>query len=99
MKNDENLEYTVAKGDKYNVNPYKTLERLVKKIMNSEMSIKKAKYALWNEIYKMKKRTSQKRRGKKFSIKNKRIVFNLIKVCNDLYNIRDKIIDAFEKKK
>ena len=28
---DENLEYTVAKGDKYNVNPYKNLERLVKK--------------------------------------------------------------------
>ena len=63
------------------------------------MSIKKAKDALWNEIYKMKKRTSQKRRGKKFSIKNKKIVFNLIKVCNDLYNIRDKIIDAFEKKR
>ena len=24
---DEDLEYTVAKGDKYNVNPYKNLER------------------------------------------------------------------------
>ena len=26
-------------------------------------------------------------------------MFNVIKVANELYNIRDKIIDAFEKKK
>ena len=66
------------------------------------MSIKKAKEQqdeLWNEIYKMKKRTSEKKRGKNFSTKNKKIVFNLIKVGNELYNIRDKNIDAFEKKK
>ena len=65
------------------------------------MSIKKAKEQqdeLWNEIYKMKKRTSEKKRGKKFSTKNMKIVLNLIKVANELYNIRDKIIDAFEKK-
>ena len=46
----------------------------------------------------MKKRTSEKKRGKKFSIKNKKIVLNLIKVGNERYNIRDKFIDAFEKK-
>ena len=28
---DEDLEYTVPKGDKYNVNPLKNLERFVKK--------------------------------------------------------------------
>ena len=61
---DEDLEYSVPKGDKYNVNPYKNLECSVK-IMNGEMSIKKAKEQqdeLWNEIYKMKKRTSGKKR-------------------------------------
>ena len=66
------------------------------------MSIKKAKEQqdkLWNEIYKMKKRTSEKKRGKKFSTKTKKIVLNLIEVGNELYNIRDKIIDAFEKKR
>ena len=65
------------------------------------MSIKKAKEQqdeLWNEIYKMKKRTSEKKIGKKFSTKNKKIIFNLIKVGNELYNIKDTIIDAFEKK-
>ena len=49
------------------------------------MSIKKVKEQqgeLWNEIYKMKKRTSEKRRGKKFSTKNKKIFLNLIKVGN-----------------
>ena len=40
-----------------------------------------------------------KKRGKTFSTKNKKIVLNLIKAGNDLYNIRDKLIDAFEKKK
>ena len=62
------------------------------------MSIKKAKEQqdeLWNEIFKMKQRTSKKKIGKKFSIKNKKTIFNLIKVGNELYNIRDKIIDAF----
>ena len=66
------------------------------------MSIKKAKEQqdkLWNEICKMKKRTSEKKRGKKFSTKTKKIVLNLIEVGNELYNIRDKIIDAFEKKR
>ena len=70
--------------------------------MNGELSTKNAKEqqdGLWNEIYKMKKRTSEKKRGKKFSSKNKKIVLNLIKVGTGLYNIRDKIIDAFEKKK
>ena len=65
--------------------------------MKGELSIKEAKEQqdkLWNEIYK----TSEKKRGKKFSIKNKKIVLNLIKVGNELYNIRHKIIDAFEKK-
>ena len=46
----------------------------------------------------MKKRASEKKRGKKFNIKNQKIVLNLIKVGNELYNIKDKIIDAFEKK-
>ena len=53
------------------------------------MPIKKAKEQedeLWNEIYKMKKRTSEKKIGKKFSIKNKKIIFNLIKVGNELYD-------------
>ena len=97
----EDLEYTVAKGDKYNVNLYKNLESFVKKIMNGELSIKKAKEQqeeLWNLVYKMKKRTSEKKRDKKFNTENKKIVLNLIKVGNELYNIRDKIIDAFEKK-
>ena len=46
----------------------------------------------------MKKRTSGKKIDKKFSIKNKKIILNLIKVGDELYNIRDKIIDAFEEK-
>ena len=60
---DEDLEYTVAKGDKYNVNLYKNLERFVKKLANGDMSIKKAKEQdeLWNEIYKMKKKLVEKR--------------------------------------
>ena len=65
---DKDREYTVAKGDKYNVNPYKNLECFAKKIMNSEMSIKKAKEQqdeLWNEIFKMKKGTSKKKEGQK----------------------------------
>ena len=98
---DENLENNVGKGDKFNVNPYKNLERLVKKITNGEISIKKAKEQqdeLWNEIYKMKKRTSGQKISKKFSIKNKKIILNLIKVGNQLYNIRDKITHVFEKK-
>ena len=85
---DEDLEYTVAKGDKYNVNPYKNLKRFFKKIVNGEMSIKKAKEQqdeLWNEIYKLKKRTSGKKIGKKFSIKNKKIIPILIKVGYELY--------------
>ena len=99
---EEDLEYTVAKGDKYNVILYKDLEGFVKKIMKGELSIKEAKEQqdkLWNEIYKMKKRTSEKKKGRKFSIENKKIILNLIKVGNELYNIRDKIIDLFEKKK
>ena len=63
----EDLEYTVAKGDKYNVNFIKNLERFLKKIMNGEISIEKAKEQqdeLWNEIYKMKKRTSKKKEAK-----------------------------------
>ena len=62
------------------------------------MSIKRAKEQqdeLWNEIYKMKKSTS----GKRFSTKNKKIILDLIKVGNELYNIGDKIIDTFERKK
>ena len=90
----EDLEYTVAKRDKYNVNLYKNLERFVKKIVNGEMSIKKTKEQqdeLWNEIYKTKKGSGTKKIGKKFSIKNKKIILlNLIKVGNELYNIRDK---------
>ena len=65
------------------------------------MSIKKAKEQQdepWNLIYEMEKRTSKKKIGKKFSTKNKKIILNLIKVGNELYNIRDKIIDASEKK-
>ena len=34
---DKDLEYSVPKGDKYNVNPYKNLEEFVKKIMNGEL--------------------------------------------------------------
>ena len=40
---DEDLKYIVAKGDKYNVNPYKNLECFVKKIMKGELPIKEAK--------------------------------------------------------
>ena len=39
----EDLEYSVPKGDKYNVNLYKNLVGFVKKVMNGELSIKKAK--------------------------------------------------------
>ena len=46
----------------------------------------------------MKKRTSEKKIGKMFSAQNKKIIFNLIKVGNELYDIRYKIIDAIEKK-
>ena len=69
--------------------------------MNDELSIKKAKEQqdeLWNLIYKMKKRTGEKEKGKKFSTKIKKIILNLIKAGNELYKIRDKIINAFEKK-
>ena len=82
---DEDLEYIVAKGDKYNVNPYKNLEVFVKKIKAKEQGAGK------------KKRASKKKKGRKFSTKNKRIILNLIKVGNDLHNIRDKIINVFEK--
>ena len=98
---DEDLEYIIAKGDKYNVNRYKNLERFIKKIMNGEMSIKKVKEQqdeMWSEIFKMKARTNKKKIGKKFNTKNKNIILNLIKVGNELYNIRNKIIDVFEKK-
>ena len=66
------------------------------------MSIKKAKELqdeLRNEIYEMKKGDSKKMKGRKFSTKNKRIILNLIKVGNDLHNIRDKIINYLKKKK
>ena len=99
---DEYLEYLVAKGGKYNVKLYKNLEHFLKKIVNGEMSVKKAKEEqdeLWNEIYKMEKITSEKKIAKKFSFKNKKITLNLIIVGNELYNIRDKIIDAFVKKR
>ena len=69
--------------------------------MKGELSIKEVKEQqdkLWNEIYKMKKGTSEKKKGRKFSTKNKKIILNLIKVGNELYNIRDKIIDVFETK-
>ena len=65
------------------------------------MSIKKAKEQqdeMCNLVYKMKKRTSEKKRDKKFNTENEKIFLNLIKVGNELYDIRDKIIDAFEKK-
>ena len=70
--------------------------------MNGELSIKKAKEQqgkLWDLIYNMKKRTSEKKRGKKFSAENKKTVLYLIKAANDLYIIRDKVIVAFGKKK
>ena len=69
--------------------------------MNGEMSIKKVKEQqdeMWSEIFKMKARTNKKKIGKKFNTKNKNIILNLIKVGNELYNIRNKIIDVFEKK-
>ena len=65
---EEDLEYSVPKGDKYNVNLYKNLEGFVKKIMNGELSIKKAKEQqdeLWNLIYKMKRGTSEKKERQK----------------------------------
>ena len=99
---DEDLECSVPKGHKYNVNNYKNLESFVKKMMKGELSIEKAKEQqdkLWELIYKMKKRTSEKKRGKKFSTKNKKIVVYLTKAADELYKIRDKVIAAFEKKK
>ena len=69
--------------------------------MNGELPIKKAKEQqdeLWNLIFQMKKRTSEKKRGKKFSTKNKKIVVYLIKVADELYKTREKVIAAFEKK-
>ena len=69
--------------------------------MNGELSIKKAKEQqdeLWNLIFQMKKRTSEKKKGKKFSTKNKKIVVYLIKVADELYKTREKVIAAFEKK-
>ena len=65
---EEDLEYSVPKGDKYNVNLYKNLEGFVKKIMNGELSIKKVKEQqdeLWNLIYKMKRGTSEKKERQK----------------------------------
>ena len=46
----------------------------------------------------MKRRTSKKKRGKKFSTKNKETVVYLIKAADELDKIRDKVIAAFEKK-
>ena len=69
--------------------------------MNGELPIKKSKEQqdeLWNLIYKMKKRTSEKKRGKKFSIKNKKIVVYPPKDADDLYKTRKKVIAAFDKK-
>ena len=60
----KDLEYTVARGEKYNVNPCKNLEGFVKKTMKGELSIKEAKEQqdkLWNEIYKMRKVLVKKR--------------------------------------
>ena len=60
---DEDLEHTVANREKYNINFYKNLEGFVKKLVKGELSIKEAKEQqdkLWNEICKMKKRTSEK---------------------------------------
>ena len=62
---DEELEYSVPKRDKCNFGLYKNLDGFVKKVVNGEMSIKKAKeqqHEPWNEIFNMKKRTSEKRR-------------------------------------
>ena len=70
-------------------------------MMRDELSPKKEKEqqdSLWNLIYKMKERTSGKKKSKKFKTKNKKFVFRLIKVADDLHKIRDKVIDAFEKK-
>ena len=44
------------------------------------------------------KKGLMKKKGRKCSTKNKKIILNLIKVGNELYNIRDKTIDVFEKK-
>ena len=40
-----------------------------------------------------------KKRGKKFSTKNKEIVVYLKKVADELYKTREKVIAAFEKKR
>ena len=65
---EEDLEYSVPKGDKYNVNLYKNLEGFVKKKINGEMSIKKAKEQqdkLWNISIKRKKELVKKREALK----------------------------------
>ena len=65
------------------------------------MSLKKARgrqLDLWELIYKMKKRTSKKKKGKKFGPEGEKQVKGLINVGNELYKIRDKIIAAFKKK-
>ena len=70
-------------------------------MMRGEMSPKNAKEEqnnLWNLIYKMKKRTSENKKYKKFSTKNKKFIIYLTKVADESYKIRDKVIDAFEKK-
>ena len=69
--------------------------------MNGELSIKKAKEQqdkLRNLIYKMKKRTTEKKRDKKFSTKNMKIVVYLTKVADEFHQTREKVIAAFEKK-
>ena len=70
-------------------------------MMRGEMSPKNAKEEqnnLWNLIYKMKKRTSENKKYKKFSTKTKKFIIYLTKVADEFYKIRDKVIDAFEKK-
>ena len=42
---------------------------------------------------------NEKKRSKKFSIKNKKIVVYLTKVADELYKTREKVIAAFEEKK
>ena len=69
--------------------------------MNGELPIKKAKEQqdeLRNLIYKMKKRTTEKKRDKKFSTKNMKIVVYLTKVADEFHKTREKVIAAFEKK-
>ena len=47
---------------------------------------------------KRKKGLVKKRKGRKFNTKNKKIILKLIKFGNELYNIRDKMIDVLGKK-